>query len=447
MGKQGQLTEGAVSRRLLRFFFPMLLTSLLQQAYAVADAAIVGKGLGDAALAAVGNLSSLNILLIGFATGMTQGFSVVIARHDGAGDGGATRRSAALSVRLSVALSAVLTAASCLLLEPALRCMRTDPLILRDSLRYGTIVFGCLTVTVGYNLFSGVLRALGDSRTPFVAIVASSAVNILLDVLFIFGLRTGVEGAAIATIIAQGLSVGICAGKMRRLNRLRLTREDFAPDASMSRALLGSGVPMALMNCTIAAGNMIVQGYVNSLGVAYTSAYAACNQLLGLMILPATTAGYAASAFVSQNDGAGRLDRVRAGMRVCLLIAAVSYGLLGSAMCFLPRQLVGLMLSEGETIALAARYMRICGAQLFLVNFLFVFRNGVQGLGCPVIPMCSGVMEMALRIPAIILLLPAAGFGAIAWAEVAAWIGSLALNATAYARLIRSRVRGADRPA
>ena len=441
MSDMRNLTEGKVSTQLLSFFFPMLLTNLLQQIYAVADTAIVGKGLGDAALGAVGNLSSLNVLIIGFATGMTQGFSVIIGRHYGAGNMKSLSRSIALSIRLSAILTVLLTAASCLFLKPLLLAMQTDPLILHDSLIYGYIVFGGLIATVAYNLCSSILRALGDSRTPFIAIVVSSVINILLDFLFIFALHSGVEGAAIATIFSQFVSVGICLVKMRGMDMIRLTTEEFLRDAPLSLELLKNGIPLALMNCTIAIGNMIVQGYVNSRGVAYTSAYSVCGRYLGLFILPAMTAGYAASAFVSQNDGAGKIDRIRQGMRVCFAIVLVAYILFGSVMIFCPSLLAGLMLNEPETIGLAVQYMQICGALLFVVNFLFIFRNGIQGLGYPMIPMCSGFLEMVLRIPTIMLLLPRLGFRAIAWAEVAAWIGSLAINAITYTVVIHKKSR------
>ena len=443
MSNMRNLTEGKVSRQLLGFFFPMLLTNLLQQIYSVVDTAIVGKGLGDAALGAVGNLSSLNILIIGFATGMTQGYSVIIGRSYGAGNRRALGKSIALSIRLSLILTVLLTVGSCLFLRPILLVMQTDPLILPDSLLYGTIVFGCLAATVAYNLCSSILRALGDSRTPFIAIVISSVINIVLDCLFIFVLHSGVEGAAIATVFAQIVSVVICLMKMRGSDALHLTKEDFERDAPMTLDLLKNGIPLALMNCTIAIGNMVVQGYVNSRGVAYTSAYSACGKYLGLFILPAMTAGYAASSFVSQNSGAGRIDRIREGVRVCAAIVLVAYALLGSAMVFLPRQLAGLMLNEAGTIDLAVTYMRICGALLWIVNLLFVFRNAVQGLGYPLIPMCSGILEMVLRLPAIMLLLPMLGFSAIAYAEVSAWIGSFAINAVTYFVVIRKRMRQA----
>ncbi len=437
MDNANDLTNGKVSGKLLGFFFPMLLTNLLQQIYSVADTAIVGRGLGDNALGAVGNLSSLSLLIIGFSMGMTGGFAVIIAQNFGSGDMAAVRKSVAMSVKLSAILTVILTAAGCLLLRPVLLMMRTDPVILKDSLIYGYIIFGGLSATIAYNLLSGILRAAGDSKTPFIAIMISSAVNIALDCILIFFFHTGVEGAAAATVVSQGISALICFIKIKQMPDLAIRKDDLRPDAAMSLLLLKNGIPMACMNSVTAVGCMVVQGYVNDRGAAYTSAYSVCSKYLNLFMLPSLTAGFAVSSFVSQNFGAGKTGRIRQGVRVCLGIALVSYLCLGSAMALLSGQLADLMLDERDTIALAAEYLRICGAGLILLNILFIYRNAAQGMGYPFIPMLSGFAEMALRIPAIIFLLPHIGFRATAYAEIAAWIGALAMNFAAYSIHLR----------
>lgn len=435
------LTKGNVAKQLLGFFFPMLLTNLLQQVYSFADSAIVDKGLGDNALGAVGNLSSLILLIIGFSTGLTNGFSIIIAQKYGAKQQAALRRAIVLSVRLSVILTLILTIAGCLLLKPILLMMKTDPLILRDSLLYGYIIFGGLAATIAYNLCSGILRALSDSRTPFVAIMISSAINIALDFILIFLLHTGVEGAAIATVFSQAVSALICFKKIKRMTVLSMTTEDYHNDTDMYLELLKNAIPMACMNSVTAIGCMVVQGYINGLGVTYTSAYSACSKYLNLFILPSVTAGLSASAFVSQNYGAGKMNRIHEGVRVCTAISLVSYILLGSVMFFFPEILAGFMLNAEETIALAVQYLKICGAMLFLVNLLFVFRNSVHGMGYPFIPMCSGIMEMFLRIPVIMIFLSRIGFKATAYAEAIAWSGALAMNIAAYIIRIRKNDR------
>lgn len=428
INQNNNLTEGKVTAKLLCFFFPMLLTNLFQQIYSVADTAIIGKGLGDNALGAVGNLSSLSLLIIGFSMGMTGGFAVIIAQNYGSGNLRAVRKSIALSVKLSVVMTIFLTIAGCILLKPILIVIQTDKALISDGLTYGYIILGGLAATISYNLCSNILRSLGDSKTPFLAIIVSSAVNIALDYLLIFVFKTGVEGAAAATIFAQGLSAFICFIKIRNISDLSFEKEDFNGDKGMYQLLLKNGIPMALMNSITSLGCMVVQRYVNDCGAGYTSAYSVCSKYLNLFMLPSLTAGFAISAFVSQNYGAGKIERIRRGIRVCVGIALVSYLLLGSIMVLFPKELAGFMLNENETISLTVQYLKICGMGLILVNLLFVYRNVVQGMGHPLIPMLSGVVEMILRIPAIILLLPSIGFKATAFAELVAWIGALLLN-------------------
>lgn len=426
------LTQGKPSKLLLSFFFPMLFTNLLQQLYSFIDTVIVGKGLGDNALAAVGNMSSLTLFIIGFSMGMTNGFSILIAQSYGAGQYDVLRKTIASSIKLSALLSVILTVISFLFLKSILLALQTSESILARSLRYGYIIFGGLTATIAYNLCSGILRALGDSKTPLFAIIVSSIVNIGLDCLFIFVWKTNVEGPAIATIIAQTVSAFICYRKARRIEILHMKREDFISDRHMYTELLKNGIPMACMTTITAVGCMVIQAYVNSLGVSYTSAYSACNKYLNLFMLPSVTAGFAVSAFTSQNYGAMQYMRIREGVRVGCIISLASYILFGSVMTVFPCALAGLMLNGKEPIALAAQYLRICGMMLFILNFLFIFRNAVQGMGRPFIPMCSGILEMALRIAVIYLFLPTVGFAATAYAEAAAWIGALLLNVAAY---------------
>lgn len=436
MNQNNDLTEGKVSSKLLSFFFPMLFTNLFQQIYSVADTAIVGKGLGDNALGAVGNLSSLSLLIIGFSTGMTGGFAVIFAQNYGLGNISAVRKSIVLSVKLSVAMTIILTITGCILLKPILILMQTDKALISDGLKYGYIILGGLTATVAYNLCSSILRSLGDSKTPAIAIILSSAVNIALDYLFIFICNASVEGAAFATIFAQALSAFICFLKIKHTSNLQFCKENFDRDKEMCLLLLKNGMPMALMNAITALGCMVVQRSVNDYGSRYTSAYSVCSKYLNLFMLPSLTSGFAISAFVSQNYGAGKTKRIRQGIRVCVVIALVSYLLLGSVMVFFPKQLAVFMLNESETISLTSQYLRICGVGLILINLLFVYRNAVQGLGYPFIPMLSGIVEMILRILAIILLLPSIGFQATAYAELIAWIGALLLNIVGFKRYI-----------
>lgn len=439
MKKTNDLTKGKVSNVLLGFFFPMFFTNLCQQIYTYTDAVIVGKGLGDNALAAVGNMATLTLLIIGFIQGITNGFSVIVAQNFGGKDMSALRKSVATSIKLSFILSVILTGLSLIFLKSVLLIMRTDTVILRDSQMYGYIIFGGLAATMAYNLCTCILRALGDSKTPFFAIMISAILNILLDCLFVFILKIGVGGVAIATILSQFVSVIICVIRLRRTERIQLTQEDFKSDFLLSLDLLKNGIPMACMNSVTAVGCMFVQSYVNALGVVYTSAYSVCNKYVNLFMLPSVTAGFAVSAFTSQNYGAKKYDRIRLGVRVGLMIGLVSYLVLGFIMMLLPETLSKLMLNGHQAIELSIDFLRICGSMFFTLNFLFIYRSAVQGMGKPFVPMCSGLLEMGLRSLVIVLFLSRIGFEATAYAEVIAWGGALLVNVIAYLIVIKKK--------
>ncbi|MGN0638630.1 MAG: MATE family efflux transporter [Huintestinicola sp.] len=324
-------------------------------------------------------------------------------------------------------------------IKAILRIMQTDSSILNDTLIYGRIIFGGLAVTVSYDLCSGILRALGDSKTPFKAIIISSTINILLDILFIFVLKTGVAGAAAATVTSQLVSVVICIQKIRKTEIMKFGTKDYSKDFKICLQLLKNGLPMAFMNSLTAVGCIIMQSYINKLGVDYTSAYSVCSKYLNLFMLPSITAGLTISAFTGQNFGAKKFDRIKAGVVLGLVIAFLSYIILGLIMHIFPSQLASLMLSGENAVKFTSEYIGVLGFTLIGVNCNFIFRNAVQGMGCPTVPMISGILEMVFRLAAVYVLIPKFGFIATAYADAAAWAGALFLNMTAYFVLIRKK--------
>ena len=425
-------TTGDTKRLILAFFLPMLLTNSLQQIYTFVDTFIVGKGLGDNSLAAVGNMGSLFFFIVGFSLGLSNGFGIVIAQSYGAKDFARLRRNVAATIQLAVLITIILSIVSVSLLPAALKLLKTDSIIIEDCLKYGYIIFGGLFSSIMYNISACILRSLGDSRTPLNAIVISSVTNVILDCLFIFVLRTGVEGAAIATVISQVLSAAVCIRKLSKIDFLKLGRNDFKVDMSLWWTMLRNGIPMACMNSITATGCMVVQSFVNGLGVDYTSAYSVCSKYINLFMNPAFTSGQAISSFAGQNYGAGKYDRINEGLRVCLAISMFFYITLGSVMVFASHQLADLLLDGEIPIMLAESYLPIAGMMLISVDFLFVYRSAAQGMGFPVIPMISGIAEMTLRIVVIITFINRFGFAATALAEAAAWTGALLVNMVAY---------------
>lgn len=432
MTQSYDLTQGKESKVILKFFFPLLMTNMLQQCYTIADTAIVGNGLGDNALAAVGNMSSLTFLIIGFSIGLSNGFSVIIAQNYGAGHYDSLRKSIASTLKLSFYITIALTVFSLYNLSDLLLLLQTDNKIIADSLLYGRIIFGGLLVTIAYNICSGILRALGDSKTPFIAIIISSVINLILDCVLIFGLHFGVEGAAIATVFSQIISTLVCINKIRRIEIIQLQSSDYVTDWKMYGILVKNGLPMALMNSVTALGCMVVQYFVNGLGVIYTSAYSVCSRYINFFMLPGVTLGMTMSSFTGQNFGAKKYERIQEGLRICLTIVFIAYLFTGSVMVFFPTFLAGFMLNGQDSISLAAQFLPVCGAMIIIVDCLFVFRSGVQGIGKPLIPMISGIAEMVMRIGVILFFIADYGFIATAFAEVAAWSSAFAINFIAY---------------
>lgn len=430
-------TKGPVPQSLLRFFFPMLFTNLLQQIYSFADMVIIGKCIGDNALAAVGNFATISFFITGFISGITNGFSVNVSHAFGQQDTHALRKVIAASVRLSAALALLFTIAGFFSFPPILRLIKTDRAILDDCLSYGFVILGGLAVTVSFNLVSSVLRAVGDSRTPFWAVSISSVINILSDLIAIHLFHSGVAGPAYATILSQLAAVLICCRRLSETKEFLPQKNDYVKNRKLYGELLKNGIPMALMNSITSIGCIFVQGCVNAYGVIYTSAYSACSKYLNLFMLPGITAGFSISAFSGQNFGAGKYDRIRSGVRTACVTALVSALLSGIFLYLSARQLAGLMLSGKEAVWYTASFLKFLSVTLFLLNLLFVFRSCVQGLGRPFIPMCSGIAEMLIRILVIYKGFPVYGFMAAAYAEGLAWAGALLLNAAMYGYLFK----------
>ena len=432
MNSVSDFTQGKTGKMILKFYFPMFVTNLLQQLYNFADTAIVGNGLGDYALAAVGNMGTLTFLIVGFSLGLSIGFSVNIAQCFGAKKYNRLRHELAASIKMAVLITLVLTVVSNLFLRSALNALNTDEMIMPDSLLYGHIIFLGLFSAVAYNLSAAILRAFGDSRTPLKAIVISSVLNIGLDCLFIFVLHTGVEGAAIATVCSQIVSAFICIKKISSLSFARLEKRDFENEPSVYLSLMKNGIPMAIMNSITAVGCMVVQFFVNGYGVVYTAAYSACSKYINLFMQPACTAGHAMSAYTSQNYGAKAYGRIRSGLMTCIGIAITAYVVLGTCMYVFAERLAVIFLQNPESIQLAVQFLQITALSIIAVDCLFVFRSGVQAMGYPLVPMISGVVEMVLRVGTIVLFSTGLGFRATAMAETAAWFGALLLNMVAF---------------
>ena len=432
-GMTTDMTQGNSMKMIIRFFFPLFLGNIFQQMYNVVDIIIVGKGIGDKALAAVGACNSINFFILGFVIGMTGGFGILLSQAFGANDRLLLRRRTAMSLFICLIVGVIATFISLLWIKSYFIFMKTPNDIIGQSLSYfRVIVFGIL-ITMTNNLCLNLLRALGDGKTPLIALLLSSLINIVLDLFFIMFLKTGVAGAAIATLLSQVGSILYALQKMVKFPELKMERENWKIRLYMVKELLIMGLPVACMNSVTAVGNMVLQYFVNLMGSNYVAAYAACSKITGLGQQPGQAVGLTMLTFTGQNLGAGRFDRIREGVKKAVLLSMLLNVPIAILLIGFPTQLVSLMLSEPSIIAMSEEYLPITGFCMILLGFLFVFRSTCQGMGQTLIPMLSGGVEVVLRVSVVLLAVGLTGFYRIAVAEVSAWIGAwLVLMITYY---------------
>ena len=422
------MTEGKPFPIIFAYFIPVLCSTLCQQLYSIIDTIVVGKGIDDMALAAVGATGSITFFIFGFIMGLGSGMAVLMAQAYGSGNYDRLRKTITMGMISCGIVGLAIMVISIVSMRPLLLLLNTDRLILDDALLYITMILAGIPLMLAYNCLSAILSALGDSRTPLVAVLISSAVNIFLDVLFIMGFHMGVEGAALGTLIAQTCSGVFCFIKVRKITFIRLEKSDWRMDFSLIKEEFGVGIPVAFMNSVTAVGCLLLQYFVNLLGVNYTAAYSACSRITEFMMQPCGAAGTAMSTFAGQNLGAGKIDRIKQGLKSSFGISAVLALITGCLLLFAPEQLASLMLSDQENIGLSVGYLRICGSMMWSISFLFLTRNTCQGMGFTMIPMVSGFLELAARVVVVIWLSPSLGYTAIAIAEVSAWTSALLLN-------------------
>ena len=420
------MTEGSPIKLILSFSIMVLLGDLFQQFYNIMDAVIVGRALGPEALAAVGATSSVQFLILGFGMGICMGFAIPIAQRFGAKDYSNMRRYIRHGWILMGILAAVFTVACAAATTSILRLLSVESDIFQMTYSYLFIIFLGIPCTLLYNYIANILRAIGDSRTPFLFLVLSALLNIGLDLLFICVFHWGCAGAAFATILSQGVS-GILSflymhGHYSILRTLPGERDwSFAT----ARKLLSMGLPMGLQFSITAIGMMVMQSSINGLGSAYSSAFAAGNRLKQLMMTPINSLASGTSTFVGQNYGASKPRRISQGVLQSLLVA-IGYTLLsGMVMILFGRHLTMLFLSEGSGVdrilGYSAYYLRCMGFCWWMLAFLNVFRLSTQGLGYSSLAVFAGVLEMSARTFVCLVLAPRFGYDAIVWADQTAW--------------------------
>ena len=435
--KTRDMTAGSPLRLLLLFALPMMAGNICQQLYTLIDAAFVGRGAGTLALAAVGAADWFNWVVLGVIWGYTQGFSVLISQHFGAGEMQEVRRAVGLSVSLTALISVLLVIVSQLLVTPVLRLLETPENIFNQAALYLRILFGALPVLGAYNVEAAILRAVGDAKSPLYAMIIASIINIALDWLFVMVFRWGIAGAAAATVLAQGASAIYCLIIIRRIPSIRFEKKDLAWHGETGGRLLRLGTPLAIQNAIIGIGGMALQRVVNPYQSDFIAGYTATNKLYGLMEMAAVSFGGALGAYTGQNFGARKMDRVKKGVRVgALLSLATSLVILG-ALFLLGRPILSLFVDPGESqvqyvLDVGQRYLNVMLCALPSLYLLYVYRSALQGMGDTITPMASGLVEFFMRVGMALFLPGLIGPDGIFIAEISAWIGAVILLSIVY---------------
>ena len=420
------LTEGRPMKLIVAFAAPLLFGVLFQQLYSFVDTAIVGRFLGADKLAAVGATGAVNFLVIGMCLGLCSGFSIPIAQAFGAKDKPELRRCVWHAVVLSAVLSVIFGGASTALCKPLLRLMNTPEEILDGSAAYIGIIFAAIPCCVLYNMASGILRSLGDSRTPVVFLVAASLVNIVLDLFLIIVCGMDVAGAAVATAISQLLSgIGCVVVIVRRFPILRMTREDRHFDPALARKMLGTGLPMGLQFSITAIGSVVLQWSVNGLGVNAVAAVSGALKLSAFFACMTDAMGSAMATYAGQNMGARKLDRINQGLRCAIVMGVIYCAAAFAVVALFAGPMLSLFIDPAaapEVTSLAVKYLTIIAAFYIPLLFVNLFRLSIQGMGFTRIAMLAGLLEMIARTAVALFLVPVLGFTGAAFASPAAWI-------------------------
>ena len=440
------MTSGRPFGLLIRFALPLIIGSVFQQLYTITDAAIIGRGVGPQALAAVGAGDWILWMVVGAIQAMMQGFSIETATAYGQENEKRLVSAIWHSVVLAAVISAVMTAVSLLLMKPALNLLNTPADIMDGALTYlGILYTGCVIITA-YQLAAALLRSFGDSRTPLYAMTAASLINIGLDLLFVYRFHMGIGGAAWATVIAQGAAALICIAKLKNQISLPL-RMEFRMETAVR--LVRLGLPLAFQVVIIAAGGLALQNAVNQYGSVFVAGYTAANKMFGILESAGIAFGYGAASYTAQNLGAGKTERIPEGVRAGLLFSVLVSGFISVCMLVFGRSIMSLFVERSAQnydmiIDTAYQYLSVMSYALLMLYMLHLYKSMLQGLGLTVQSMISGIVELAARIILVFTLPGLIGSSGIFIAEVGAWIGAALYLMLTYYRLSPGIIKSVD---
>ena len=441
------LTHGEPIKLMLIFSIPLLIGNIFQQFYNIADIIIVGRTLGMDALAAVGAVSPLFFLIMFIIIGLTNGFAVITGQRFGAKDYDGVRRSFAVSTILSYIFTIIFSLICSLFLTGILRLMNVPDEIFRDAYLYTLICVLGLVVTNFYNLLANIIRALGDSLTPLYALIIASVANIILALVFILKFGLGVPGSAFALILSQAFSGFLCAVYIKyKLPILHLSKADWSfskSDLPFAAEHLRVGIPMAVQFAIIGTGILIIQAVCNSFGSDVIASFTASLRIEQIAVLPMVTFGVAVSTFVAQNFGAGYYSRIRTGVKKASFINFCLSVVMAFIMHFYGADIVRLFIGSANEniISLAHSYLFVSSLFYFFLAQIFIYRNALQGLGRPLIPVIASSGELIVRSLCAIYLAGIIGYYSVFYAGPIAWVTAALVVAFGYYSTINSFLR------
>ena len=440
------LTVGSPMKLILSFMLPLLFGLLFQQFYSMVDTVVVGKFLGVDALAGVGSTGSINFLVLGLCNGVCAGFAIPVAQKFGQKDFEGLRRFVGNMIWLGTAIALIVTLATTTLCASILRWMDTPEEAFSYAYDYIWVIFLGIPATMLYNLLSGIIRSLGDSRTPLVFLILSSLLNVALDIVFIVAFKMGVAGAGWATLLSQLISGIACLIFMvKRFPLLHLSRDDLQPRKVYAMHLLNMGLPMGLQYSITAIGSILLQTAVNGLGASAMAAVTAGSKVYMLCACPYDAIGTTAATFAGQNLGAGKPERIHQGVRACTMLGVVYAAVAFLAMYFWGGKLTLMFLDTKdaaavETICALSRQFLLTNLAFFVpLLFVNLLRFTIQGLGFSEFAVFAGVFEMVARGVFGLCLVPWLGFPAVCFASPAAWVMADLFLFPAYCSCMKKR--------
>lgn len=429
------LTTGSPMKIFIMFSIPILLGNLFQQLYNMVDTIIVGQYLGEEALAAVGTTGCLMFLVLGFANGIAQGFGVMIAQAFGAGNHKQLRHFVALIVVLTILVSLILSLPTTMFSKNLLMLLNVPDNILAMADSYIKVIFAGLILTMAYNVEAGILRGVGDSKTPLYFLLLASVLNIILDFVLIVFAKMGTAGAAYATVIGQGVSAVLCFIYMHvKFPLLRLSREDFYYDWDNSKKLLSLGIPMAINYSITAIGTMILQAAINVFGSSVVASYTAASKIINLTTQTMPSLGTTSATYCGQNLGAGKYGRIYKGMRCGFVLCAI-VGVLGAVISLIAEPwMISMFIPNptAEAMGYAHIYLvRACTCMIPLA-WIFVYRSAMQGLNQALVPMLCGTVELVSRFLVIAIVSKPFGYSGVCWTDPVCWLVTGVMVLAAY---------------